>query len=89
MNPRMRLLWPVAGCVQDGVKDALGSVRAGEGTLNAIALIDPVNAVRHGVGVPAVASGKEQGGGSACPSCNSETRLDGLHSKIGTMAGDG
>jgi predicted dinucleotide-binding enzyme len=60
----------VAGCDAvllavpwEGAKDALGSAGAGEGTLNGIALIDPVNAVGHGVGVlrtpPGMAAAQE------------------------------
>ena len=48
----------VAGCEAvllavpwEGAKDVLSSAGAGEGSLNGIALIDPVNAVGHGVGV--------------------------------------
>jgi 8-hydroxy-5-deazaflavin:NADPH oxidoreductase len=41
-----------------GVADILDSAGAGEGSLNATALIDPSNAVEHGVGVLLTADGR-------------------------------
>jgi 8-hydroxy-5-deazaflavin:NADPH oxidoreductase len=60
----------VAGCEAallavpwEGVTGTLGSVGASDGTLTGVALIDPVNAVEHGVGVlrtpPGVAAAQE------------------------------
>jgi predicted dinucleotide-binding enzyme len=49
--------------VWEGVRDALEAAGAPEGTLDGVTLIDPVNAVEHGVGVlrtaPGVAAARE------------------------------